>query len=154
MLDARPHYAPADVLPHRPPLLLLDRIADYADDWLEAEVDIRPDSPFGDGHGVPAWVGIEYMAQAICAWSGIAQRQRGEAPGIGLLLGTRRYDSDCASFGCGSRLTVRTELIWRDSDDLAAFDCAIREGDNRIARGQLKVFRPANVFSFLRQGMS
>lgn len=146
-----PPLEPADVLPHRPPMLLLDRISDYAEDWIEAQVDIRADSPFAQDDGVPAWVGIEYMAQAVCAWSGIEQRSRGEAPGIGLLLGTRRYDSDRAAFACGLQLTVRAQLAWRDDQDLGAFECEIREGGTCIARGQLKVYRPADVHSFLNQ---
>lgn len=148
------HYNPADVLPHREPLLLLDSIQGYGEDWLQAEVQIRPDSFFADAHGVPSWVGIEYMAQAVCAWSGIEQVQRGEPPGVGLLLGSRRYEASCPVFITGSRLQVRIQMIWRDSNDLGAFDCTIHESGKVLATAQLKVYRPPDARAFLERGTS
>ena len=38
---------------------------------------------------VPAWVGIEYMAQAIAAWAGCRARAAGKPPQLGFLLGSR-----------------------------------------------------------------
>jgi predicted hotdog family 3-hydroxylacyl-ACP dehydratase len=142
-------YQPLDVLPHRGGMMLLDAIRDYGEDWLEAEVSVRAESGFAAAGGVPAWVGVEYMAQAVCAWSGIGQVQRGEAPSPGLLLGSRRYQSHRPVFAFGSRLRVRVQLVWRDANDLAAFDCAIAENGETVAQAQLKVYRPRDLAAAL-----
>ena len=150
MLTPGLSYAPADVLPHGGAMLLLDEICGYGDDWVEAAVEVRADSAFAGADGVPAWVGVEYMAQAVCAWSGIEQRQRGEAPAIGLLLGTRRYETSAPAFAPGSRLRVRAHLAWRDEADLGAFECTISQEGRTLATAQLKVYRPPDVVAFLK----
>ncbi|MGQ0586898.1 MAG: ApeP family dehydratase [Gammaproteobacteria bacterium] len=151
MLRTGVHYQPAEVLPHRGAMLLLDSIRDYGDDWLVAEVRVRKDSNFGTPDGVPSWVGIEYMAQAVSAWSGIGQVQNGGKPGIGLLLGSRRYQARRPLFAVGSHLRVRARLVWRDTDDLAAFDCAIEEDGEAVAHAQLKVYRPRDLDAVLKE---
>lgn len=151
MLERGARYEPADVMPHRGVMLLLDVIEDYGDDWLEAGLTVRADSVFGGPAGVPAWVGIEYMAQAVSAWSGIDQVQRGSKPSPGLLLGSRRYEAQRPVFAVGSRLRVRVELVWRDEGNLAAFDCSITEGGQAVARAHLKVYRPDDLAPVLKE---
>ena len=57
-----------EVMHHRRPMLLLDRVAEFSPLVLRAEVTITSDSEFFSApHGVPAWIGVEYMAQAIAA---------------------------------------------------------------------------------------
>ena len=143
-------YHPAQVLPHAGSMLLLDEISAYGEDWLEAAVNIHERSAFAGAGGVPAWAGVEYMAQAVCAWSGIEQVQRGDRPTIGLLLGTRRYQSRLPLFT--GRLRVRAQMIWRDAADLGAFDCEISSAAGPLASAQLKVYRPRDVEKFLRTG--
>jgi predicted hotdog family 3-hydroxylacyl-ACP dehydratase len=152
MLERGLRYEPSEVLPHRGALLLLDAIEDYGDDWLEAGVTVRADSAFGGPAGVPAWVGIEYMAQAVSAWSGISQVQRGGRPSLGLLLGSRRYEAQRPVFAVGSRLRVRVELLWSDARNLAAFDCSIAEDGRAVAQAHLKVYRPDDLAPVLKEG--
>src|SRR5215471_7164387 len=80
------------LLPHAGPMVLLDRVISVDEDSLLAEVCIRSDSLFCNGGGVGAWVGVEYMAQAIGAWAGYTAQLRGEPVKLGFLLGTRSYD--------------------------------------------------------------
>ena len=56
-------------VPHREPMILIDRITLLKDDYLESEVTIREDSMFLRDGAVPAWVGVEYMAQTCAAAS-------------------------------------------------------------------------------------
>ena len=65
-----------------------------------------------------AWVGLEYMAQAIGAYAGYTARLRGEPVRIGYLLGTRRYECKPAKLRlgqparnlCQARLAKRKRL--------------------------------------------
>lgn len=142
-------YAPADVIPQSGPMCLIDAIADYGADWIETRVDVRVDGLFGSADGVPAWVGIEYMAQTVAAWSGIEQVQAGRKPDIGLLVGTRRCEFEADRFLPGWILHVRARLLLRDDTDLAVFDCSIRHGQKPLAQAQVKVYRPPDIRAFI-----
>ena len=142
-------YRPEQVLPHRGRMLLLDQIDDYGTDWVRAVVQIRADSLLLGGAGVPAWVGIEYMAQTAAAWSGIEQLQRGLQPSIGFLLGSRRYHCTQDHFAIGSELRITAQLLLRDDSDLAIFGCAIKHNGQRLAWADIKAFRPQDVGEFM-----
>ena len=86
-----------ELLPHRGAMCLLERALQANAEQLIAEVVIKAGGLFCRNNEVAAWVGIEYMAQAIAAWAGWQGRQRGESPKVGLLVGTRRYE--CAKSG-------------------------------------------------------
>lgn len=106
-------YAIEDVVPHRQDMCLLERITQWDQDTLEAELVVPESGLFVENGEVPAWVGIEYMAQAIAAWAGCRARAAGKPPQLGFLLGSRRYSSARSSFPSGSRLRVqaRCELL-------------------------------------------
>jgi len=77
------------LIPHAGKMLLLDRIIDYdIEHSIRAEYNITENCIFYDHvqDGVPAWVGFEFIAQAIAALTGIRKRARGEKPKIGFIL--------------------------------------------------------------------
>lgn len=144
-------YTPQQVLVQREPMLLLDSIDTYGPDWVEASLTVRPDAPFATVDGMPAWVGIEYMAQTASAFSGILQRQSAESPSIALLLGARRFDSEVAQFGFGTRLKVRADLLMLEASGLAAFECTIRDAMRCLCRAQIKAYRPQDIEDFMKE---
>src|SRR5688572_26717078 len=92
----------SSLVPHARPMVLLDRVICADEESLSAEVSIRSDSLFCTAEGVGAWVGLEYMAQAVAAYAGYVAHLRGEAVKIGFLLGTRRYDCNRPFFSVGT----------------------------------------------------
>ena len=138
----------ADLLPHAGPAVLLDEFLASTDTGLSACVTIGPGSPFHQDNGVPAHVGLEYMAQACGAFSGVRARLAGAAPRMGLLLGTRRYLATRAWFVDGERLEVAVDLVYRD-DEVGVFDCVIRSANETVATAQLIVAEPRNVAGLL-----
>jgi predicted hotdog family 3-hydroxylacyl-ACP dehydratase len=134
----------AELLPHAPPMILLDEALSFDESSLVAAVTIRPDQPFFAGDGVPSHVGIEFMAQACGAWAGATGREQGETVRPGMLLGTRRYEATVDSFNRGDRLIVTIVLNFRDSE-LGVFDCTIERGAETLAKAQLTVYQPADV---------
>jgi predicted hotdog family 3-hydroxylacyl-ACP dehydratase len=113
-----------ELLPHGPEMTLIDRLVAYDEKKSVAVVEISPASRFFEPGGVPGWVGIEYMAQAVAAHMGFEARQRGAPPPIGFLLGTRAYESRVARFPAGSKLTIDIEPLWLDAG-VGAFKCSI-----------------------------
>ena len=107
---------------------------------LSAELVVRDDGLLGNDKTVPAWAGIEYMAQAIAAYAGMMAKRAGEPIKLGFLLGTRRYSSNVAEFKVGSTLTVRVEKIIQDNN-LGAFECKIQGAGVEIT-ANLNVYQP------------
>jgi len=132
----------SELLPHDPPMVLLDRVLAFDESSLVAEVTIRPDSVLCDDSGVPGWVGIEYMAQAVAAHAGARARLQGKAPTIGYLLGTRSYKCSVPVFPPGTRLTVHVKALFVEMS-LGAFECRLEAGEE-VARATLNVYQPAD----------
>ncbi len=139
------------LVPHAGPMVLLDRVISVDEDSLLAEVRIRSDSLFCNTDGVGAWVGIEYMAQAIGAWAGYIAQLRGEPVKLGFLLGTRRYDCSRPIFVSGSVLRVHIQRVFQDENGLGSFECYIDDEEGRIATAAVSVFQPPNVNVFLQR---
>lgn len=113
-------------VPHRRSLLLIDRLIAADDDSAVSELTVR-DGLFADtdAAAVPAWVGIEYMAQAIAAWAGARHARHGSQPRPGFLLGSRRYLAHVDAFPFGQRLRVSVKCELLGDNGLGMFECAI-----------------------------
>jgi predicted hotdog family 3-hydroxylacyl-ACP dehydratase len=140
----------ASVVRHRPPMLLLDEIVSVGENSLIASVEINEQSNFyRKGQGVPAWIGMEYMAQAIAAFGGIAALERGEELPLGLLIGCQKYFAETGFFPVGSRLQVEIVENIAGTYGLGAFDCSIR-AEQTLVTGRLSVFvQPASKLNEL-----
>jgi predicted hotdog family 3-hydroxylacyl-ACP dehydratase len=130
----------AALIPHSGDMVWLDRITDYDHQSLTAELAVRGDGLLGGDESVPAWAGIEYMAQTIAAYAGMMARQANEPIRLGFLLGTRRYNSNVAAFKVGLMLTIRVERIMQDGG-LGVFDCRI-QGEGVEVTANLNVYQP------------
>jgi len=130
------------VIPHRGAMRLVDKVLDWNEQRVVVELTVPWDGPFHEARGVPAWIGLEYMAQAIGAWSGCRGRNRGELPRIGFLLGTRRYNAETGHFAPGAvlRVEARCELV--DDNGLGMFACRIMEGEQVLASANVSVYQP------------
>ena len=146
--------APAALLPHSGTMLLLDRVLHADADTLCAEVRIAGATLFCDGLGVGAWIGIEYMAQAIAAHAGHAALLRGAPVKVGLLLGTRRYEARRPSFAVGSVLHIHVRRILQGENGLGAFECRIDDvgaaAAVTVATATVTVYQPGDVGDFLK----
>ncbi|HIP75856.1 MAG TPA: 3-hydroxydecanoyl-ACP dehydratase [Psychromonas hadalis] len=132
------------LLPHEAPMTLIDKMLAVEELSVHCQVTITTKSPFFDENeqGVGGWVGLEYMAQTIAAWSGYHNIQKGKASQIGFLLGNRRYDSQLPIFPIGMTLDIFATLLL-ENDGMAAFACEIQSDDKVLASSQLNVFLPA-----------
>ena len=137
----RCRYPIASLLPHRPPMILLDEVTAYDDDSLIAEATITEDSLLMGANGVPCHAGIEYMAQACGAYAGAHALDSGSEVRIGLLLGTRDYRARMPYFRRGDRLVIKVATVFRD-ESIAAFGCSITIDGKVAAEAQLQVYLP------------
>lgn len=140
------------VVPHRGTMCLLDRLLAWDDEDVAAEVVVPADGLFSGPEGMPAWVGIEYMAQAVAAWAGCRARAEGREPSIGFLLGSRRYESSRPHFAPGLRLRVEAHREILGDNGLGAFACRILHGDEVVATAMVSVFEPQDAAAYLENG--
>ena len=144
-----------ELLPHRGTMLLLDRVLEFSAERVSAQYAPRRDAWYADAHGnMPAWLGIELMAQAIAAHVGLLKRSEGKPVAPGILLGTRRYEAQRPAFAAGKLLLVSAAVSFRDESGLAAYDCGIEAGGASLARATLKVLEPSDFQSLLRLSAS
>lgn len=136
------------LVPHSGPMVLLDRAVSADKESLCAEVRIRSDSLFCVDGGVGAWVGIEYMAQAIGAYAGYVARLRGQPVKLGYLLGTRCYECSRGVFPVGMLLRIYVKRILQSDNGLGSFECHIEDESGLIASGNLSVFQPPGELEF------
>lgn len=142
-------YAVASLLPQSGRMVLIDKVLDAGEGYIAVELTVRDDGLFSTpDHTVPAWVGLEFMAQAVAAYSGYQRKLRGEAIDLGFLLGTRHYQCSAGGFRCGAKLTVRAEKIIEAANDMVVFDCYL-EGDNIQATSKLNLLMPQDSKKFL-----
>lgn len=136
------HFLPIHhYLPHRPPMLLLDKLMAVSPDTCHCQVKISQHgvlAPFlTPEHDLPAWFGLEIMAQTIAVWSGWHQRQAGAAEiALGMLLGTRKYQVTQACFRAESTLDIHIQLLARD-ERIGSFDASVTAQDTHLAHARL-----------------
>jgi len=132
------------LIPHREPMLLIDRILDLDDQFSKAEISISKESSFFEKNkGVPSWIGVEYMGQTAALIAGYQLQQGKVTPHLGLLLGTRKYEAKVAWFREGDILEVHCSEIAVVGNQLANFLCEIYRQSDRLlcATAKLSVFR-------------
>ena len=128
------------LIPQRAPMLLLDEIVSNKDGKLTTKVTITKNTLGFDGEGVPAWFGIEYMAQTVAAYNALNLSDV-KRPEIGFLVGARAYK-------CVDKFLLNDELLIVANvnffaDASGSFDCEIHCSGNVIATGTLATYKPS-----------
>ncbi len=148
---ARSFDGPIEALvPHRGAMLLIDRLLADDPEMVRVEATIKPASLFLAPEGLPAWVGIELMAQTVASWAGLRAVEAKRPVKLGFLLGSRRYESARPFFPVGARLEIeaRQELVGENG--LVVFACKIFLEQELVATALLNAFQPPNVDEYLR----
>lgn len=144
-----------ELIVHRDTMSLLDRVVSSDESSLQSVATVSEDNPFVLEQGLPAWVGIEYMAQSVAAYAGVGAKKLGEAAKIGFLVGTRKYQCTGPLFALGSELQISVRELLMGDNGLGAFECEIRgqapDGSDVIASANLNVFQPDNIDDILSE---
>ena len=144
------NFSVDDLVPHSGLMSLLDRIVDYGDDWLEAQVDISDNSLFLEAQGMPALVGLEYLAQTIAAFSGVEEQLKGGSPKLGFLLGTRKFVCSTDYFQLGQTITLKVQREMKAENGLHVFQCVL-SGKGLSATATINVFQPEDANTFIKE---
>ena len=140
MPDAPALPIPAErIIPHRPPMRLVDTLLSCADGSGVAEACLPADSLLAGADGdIDAAALVELMAQSYAAVKGYDDLLRGKPPGKGFLVGMRKMDI-CGKARAGERLriSIRTVGVF---ENFAVVEGAVARGGDTLAAGTLKLW--------------
>ena len=128
-----------EFLLHREPMLLVDTLIDIGAEFARCEW--LADAPdFADaGLGIPAYIGVETMAQCIAVHASARARVRGFGPPLGFLLGTRHFSSSVSHLEPGRKYVAECRELVRDSQGMGSFACQLLLEGDCVARANLAV---------------
>lgn len=134
-----------ELVPHRPPMLLLDAIVAASEDEVACEATVRAGAPLvgvavdADG-AVSSLIALEYFAQAVAALYAYKARHGGAAFAGGVLLGVRELEMSAPSFAVGEVLRAECRETW-SSGPVAQFGCTLLRHGERVATASITVLR-------------
>ena len=127
------------LLPHRGTAIILDGLKAIMEDGCIAVARVREGAWYLDDQGLmPAWVGLEMMAQAASAFSGHRNALSGRPVRVGYLLGTRSFTATGPAFPVGTDLEIEARVLFLDESGPSAFHCEIRRSGQVVATATLK----------------
>ncbi|MGN0901737.1 MAG: hypothetical protein ACI4M9_00500 [Succinivibrio sp.] len=131
-------------LPHRPPMVLIDKIEDVGDDYAVLLCEVNDSSvlaPFITDKGLPGFIILELFSQAVGIWSGYHSiKNDGDIPPLGMVLGGREIYCKDRYFPYGSTLKIKVTRIM-DDGKLASFDGELTCSNGTDAKGRVNVIR-------------
>ncbi len=135
--------APEKLIPHKPPMVLLDSVLDVNESLARCQVTIREDNILYDPEiqGVYAWIAIEVMAQTAAVFAAFQRQQPEAEPQIGFLLSVRNFSCEKPYFALNEVLTIvaNSEYI---QEDVGVFQGEIFINNKLIACAKLNTFQP------------
>jgi predicted hotdog family 3-hydroxylacyl-ACP dehydratase len=149
-------FPPIDtILPHRGTMLLVDGVSACGDEALTAYATVRGDAWYADENGaMPAWIGIELMAQGVAAHIALLAMRAGGRARPGVLLGTRSYKAHVSAFARDARLTISVQEVLRSDAGHSAYECTIDHDGAHCADAVIKVFQPGDFQTFIEGSIS
>ena len=130
------------VIPHRDKMLLLSKVIDYdlEERSIEAEYRISADCIFYDSAamGVPAWVGLEFIAQTICALCGIRDKKMGVPQKKGFILSVSQLQLGLPFFKTGSIIYIKAKETER-MDPICFLEGEIFLDGKKVLEGKLTI---------------
>jgi predicted hotdog family 3-hydroxylacyl-ACP dehydratase len=146
-----PAFEPIEaILPHRGTMLLIERVSAFSDAALTAHARVQSDAWYADAAGaMPAWIGIELMAQAIAAHVSLLAMRAGGSARPGVLLGSRSYAAQVPVFARGAALRIDVTEVLRSTEGHGAYECTIDHDGARCADAVIKVFQPSDFQTFI-----
>ena len=149
---------PEVYLPHRAPMLLVDRVELINDHEVRVSVSSCPRGTLWplqdeDGHLSSAYL-IEMMAQSIGVWAGYQRKAKEKAARlseeaqeealaeIGLLLSVRQAHFMTRAVPLNAHFEVRMNKLIQDGR-LASFEGGVYHGETLLSQGKVTVYQPS-----------
>ncbi|MCI0510241.1 putative hotdog family 3-hydroxylacyl-ACP dehydratase [Chromohalobacter marismortui] len=139
-------HTPCDIgpfVPHDGAMCLLDTLLDYDAEGATLAITPGGGDLFVENGAIPAWVGLEWMAQGVAAWAGVWAHIDGSPPPPGFLIASRRYHAHVDDFALGEPVHVRVTREFVADNGVRAFAGILSTPAGQpLAEGRLSIFQP------------
>lgn len=132
------------LIPHRPPIRIIDRLLEY--DGLQGVVEsvIQPGSIcIADDGAIEQATMVELIAQSFAAVKGYADLLAGKPVRKGFLVGVKRFRFYGSAYG-GDRLLIFISPVG-ETDEFALAEGRVTCGEEVLATGNVMVWIPREV---------
>lgn len=136
---------PETLLPHAGEMVWVHAVRHYEADVCETRTELEKLRRLKQPDGrLPAWAGIEIMAQTAAVHAGIRRREEKKPPQPGFLVSTRRYNCHATFFPAGGRLNTRVEREFGSDTGMCVLTCRIEDADRQkvLADARINVYVP------------
>ena len=131
-------------LPHREPMMLLDRMVDVDEVSCTCCVKVAQGGVLSlfldENNDLPCYIAIELIAQTIGVFSGYHLLQNNKPVGLGMILGGKSIEFKRPVFACGSELVIRVEKLMDDSR-FASFSGVVIIDNEVVCEGRVNTFK-------------
>ncbi|MCA9688811.1 MAG: hypothetical protein KC636_04330 [Myxococcales bacterium] len=128
----------AELLPHKPPMRLVDAITSIDGGAIVCRATITEDTPFVAGGEVSNLLALELFAQTAATLCAARAYGRGQAMRVGVLLGVRELTLEAPTLAVGDVLEVDVRERWSDAR-VGNFRCQLRRDGVVLASGAINV---------------
>lgn len=143
--------SPAVWLPHTGDMVMIHQVLDVADKvcCCLTEVDRLVHFRRADGR-IPAWAGIEIMAQAAAVHDGIRRHAANLPPQPGFLVSTRSYACHAPFFLPSQHLVTRVEKEFGGDTGMCVLACSIvnQQDANPLVDARINVYAPEEPLEY------
>ncbi len=130
----------ATLVPHAPPMLLLDALVVSDAQHTIAMASVRPDHPLLRAGAVPALAALEWIAQTAAARRGLELRGRADDPRVGFVVGSPRLELFVESVAVGASVRIEVRPVGEEVDvGLRGVEGEVWADDVLVARGAVQV---------------
>ncbi|GHB90787.1 hypothetical protein [Cerasicoccus arenae] len=127
----------SELIPHEPPMILIDRILELSADCVHAETTLQPGALDDNGTGVSSAWSLEIVAQACAAL--IGQHYRDQGFREGRLIKSSRWTLSTLHLPTAQLLTIHATIEAASDMGIFLFNGELRAGDTCLAEGQLTI---------------
>lgn len=128
----------AQLIPHRPPMLLVDEVIHHEGLRVTCRTTVREDMPFVKDGEVPLMIALELFAQSACSLVSLLAGERGGALTGGAFLGTRKVELHGDVLKVGDVVDVHCEEKMAIGPT-AQIQCRLERAGELLAEGSINV---------------
>ncbi len=128
-----------DLIPHKPPMLMVDELVRASDEEALVRADPGPDCPFFENGTLDRLAGIELIAQAYAAYRAWQAEKEKKALKTGFLVGVQR--SELGILPSGKPLSIRVRTVG-EFEEFAVAEGEIFLKEEKLSQARLKLWSP------------